>query len=211
MRQHISKALVRRSAAIKASLDRYNKLAVKQKPKRPIVDYSEVASWCLIGEFELLKDSRYGILQQPWSLPSNRDIMTKYFKTMCARTELVRLNVEIARLQDWVDREDAHLKEVVNSLSMTEPLIASAVKQVSLRQRRVNEVHRARLRTIYKLPEYSGVVANMSVDTSLSDVDSAAITHELNATDSILADEDDMLNEEGNRLDEAMERISILA
>ncbi len=211
MRQHISKALVRRSAAIKASLDRYNKLAVKQKPKRPTLDYSEVASWCLIGEFELLKDSRYGVLQQPWSLPVNREIMTKYFKTVCAHTELVRLNVEVARLQDWVDREDVHLKEVADSLTVTDPLLACAVKQVYLRQRRVNNVHRARLRTIYKLPGYSGVIPSISVNMSPSDVDNAAVAHELDATDSILVDEDDTLNDEGNRLDEVMERILILA
>ncbi len=209
MRQHISKALVRRSAAIRTSLDRYNKLAIKQKPKRPTIGYSEIASWCLLGEFKLLKDSRYSVLEKPWASPSNRDITTKYFKTVCARTEITRLNVEIARLQDWVDKEDSHLKTVAESLLTTNPLVACAVRQVYLRQRWVNDIHRARLRAISKLPGYSGAILGVSANTNSTDLDDA-ITHELDATRCILVDEDDVLNDEGNRLDEAMDRISIL-
>ena len=80
MRRHISKALVRRSATIRTSLDKYNKLAPKQNPPRPTLEYTEIASYGVLGEFELLKDSRYAVLDKPWSSHLHRESARKYFK-----------------------------------------------------------------------------------------------------------------------------------
>ncbi|PSS06890.1 hypothetical protein PHLCEN_2v3501 [Hermanssonia centrifuga] len=203
MRQHISKALVRRSTAIKSSLERYNKLAVKQEPPRPKLEYSDIATYCLLGEFELLKDSRYGVLTQAWSSPTNREITTKHFKVLCARAEITRLNVEIARLQDWIDKEDSHFQMVVLSLARSDPLLSGEIKLRYARQRRTNDVHRARLQTIYKLPGYSGYQPTPQ--------DNKVVAQDLSMEEAVLIDEDDVLNDEGNRLDEAMDRMSILS
>ena len=67
MRKHISKALIRRSTAIRTALDHYNRLAPRQKPPRPKLEYSEVISYSTLGDFSLLKASRADVLTKPWA------------------------------------------------------------------------------------------------------------------------------------------------
>ncbi|THH00432.1 hypothetical protein EW026_g2103 [Hermanssonia centrifuga] len=211
MRQHISKALVRRSAAIRSALERYNKLAVKQQPPRPRLEYSDIATYCLLGEFELLKDSRYGVLTQPWTTPANREITTKHFKTLCARAEIKRLNVEIARVQEWVDREDVHIRTVAGLLATSNPILASEMRQQYARQYRINNVHRARLKAIYKLSGYTGGSPPSLGTNDAQSNDDQVVEQDLDVGGSGLIDEDDALNDEGNRLDEAMDRLSVMS
>ncbi|OAX36990.1 hypothetical protein K503DRAFT_647944, partial [Rhizopogon vinicolor AM-OR11-026] len=64
LRQHISNAIARRSAAIRAALDKYNALAPLQNPPRPTLEYHEVASYAWLGEFDLLKHSRRDLLSK---------------------------------------------------------------------------------------------------------------------------------------------------
>ena len=77
------------------ALDKYNAMAPLQHPPHPTLDYAEVASYSLLGDFELLKHSRMEILQKPWSVPANQEVADKYFKILGARMEIHRLNIEI--------------------------------------------------------------------------------------------------------------------
>jgi hypothetical protein len=106
MCRHISKVLTRRSAAIHTALDRYNKLAPRQKPPRPKLEYSEVIGYSALGEFSLLKISRSDVLLKPWAQPANREMLIKYFKVLRSKEEITRLNVEIRRLAAWVDQDE---------------------------------------------------------------------------------------------------------
>ncbi|KAI0060325.1 hypothetical protein BV25DRAFT_1783310, partial [Artomyces pyxidatus] len=156
LRKHISQAITRRSQAVRASLDRYNALAPLQDPPRPTLQYSEIANYSWLGDFELLKESRHEILEQPWSQPANREAAAKYFKIIRAREEIVRLNVEVPRLQAWIDFEDRELKEKAEALASTEPHLAAHIHALRARRAGVNNSHRRRLQQIYRLPGYTG-------------------------------------------------------
>ena len=82
----------------------------------------------------------------------------KYFKLLCAREEIVRLNIEIPRLQAWVDTEDSEIQRCATRLQSTAPLLATEISEVHKRQQRVNDVHRTRLTHIYSLSHYNGPI-----------------------------------------------------
>jgi len=161
MRKHISKAITRRSSTICLALEKYNKLAPLQRPPRPILDYSEVIGYASLGEFSLLKHSRYDILAKPWAIPENRAMATKYFRLVRAQEELVRLNVEVRWLQHWVEYDDKKILDVLTSLTYdnaghSDILLAAELNVEYARRRRINDLHRQRLQKIYQLPGFSG-------------------------------------------------------
>ncbi|KIJ65323.1 hypothetical protein HYDPIDRAFT_175258 [Hydnomerulius pinastri MD-312] len=82
MRKHISKALTRRSMAIRSALERYNRLAPRQQPPCPKLDYTEVIGYTTLGEFSLLKHSRFWILDKLWTVKLNREMAMKLASEM---------------------------------------------------------------------------------------------------------------------------------
>ncbi|KAG1764991.1 hypothetical protein EDD22DRAFT_978874 [Suillus occidentalis] len=156
LRKQISKAIVKCSGAIRTALDKYNKLAVSQNPRRPTLQYSEVISYAVLGEFDLLKHSRHEILTKPWTNPTHREMAVKHFKVLRAREEIIRLNVEICRLQAWVDTEDADMEQAAADLESTNSPLAAQLNMLAHCQRRINTVHRGRLMRIYCLEGYTG-------------------------------------------------------
>ncbi|EGN97742.1 hypothetical protein SERLA73DRAFT_14955, partial [Serpula lacrymans var. lacrymans S7.3] len=148
--QHISKAISQWSSAIRTALDRYNKLAAKQKNPVPVLEYSQVVLYAWLGEFELLKRSCHDILKKPWAVPSNCELAVKYFKVIRAQEEIKCLNVEIRRLHEWVNAEDAHLLATAEGTAGDE-YIALEINAMYLTRQHVNNVHRHRLQQIYNL------------------------------------------------------------
>ena len=122
MQRHLSKAITHRSAAIKSALDRYNHLAPHQKPPCPKLDFAEVVNYVTLREFKLLKHSRSGVLDKPWALSSNREMVMKYFKVLRAKEEIERLNVEMQRLHAWLDADVEKIDSVTQELERTEQL-----------------------------------------------------------------------------------------
>jgi len=159
-----------------------------------VLKFSEVASYAWLGEFELLKHSRQEVLTKPWVSKANREVAGKYFKIICTREEIGHLNIEITRLQKWVDDEDAHLFTTAMSLSVSNPALASEICKLYNKCKRVNDVHRMCLQAIYALPGFSGVCCNIEL------TDSKAINKLQNATP-IEVDEDDTLCDEAARLE----------
>ena len=115
MRKHISKAIAKRSSAIHTALEKYNELAPLQNPPRPTLQFSDVASYSWLSDFDLLKFSRTDILQKPWSVPANREVANKYFKVLRAHEEIYRLNIEVRRLDAWITHEDQVIKSAIDT------------------------------------------------------------------------------------------------
>lgn len=157
LRKHIAQALSRRCAAIRNAIDRYNALAPLQKPPRPFLAYSEVVEYCNFSEFEILKHSDHNLLSKDWALLANRQAAKKYFKIERAKEEIRRCNVEIARLQAWVDADDVDMSRVVAAHEDTDPAFAAHLKVVQTQRRHVNDRLRMRLQQIYSLHGYCGL------------------------------------------------------
>ena len=126
--KQISKAIVRQSAAVCNALDRYNKLAVKQSPVRPVLQYSEVLSYATLGDFDLLKHSWHDILARLWSNTMHRQMAAKYFKLLRVHEEINWLNVEVRWLQAWVDYEIVDIKQIAEGLSAQDPLLSAELQ-----------------------------------------------------------------------------------
>ena len=144
--------------AIRSTLEKYNKLAVKQHPPQPMLQYNKVTLYMSLGDFDLLKHSRHDVLVKPWANPTHREMAVKYFKLLHAHEEIVRLNIEIPRLQAWVDTEDSELQKCATRLRSTAPLLAAEISEVHKWQQRVNDMHCTRLVHIYGLSHYDGPI-----------------------------------------------------
>ncbi|KAG2044043.1 hypothetical protein BDR03DRAFT_930785 [Suillus americanus] len=171
MRQQISNAITRRSTAIRNTLEHYNQLAPLQTPPREVLKFSE-----------------------PWVSKANREVAGKYFKIVCACEGIGHLNIEITRLQKWVDDEDAHLFTTATSLSVSNPALASEICKLYDKRKQVNNVHHMHLQAIYALPGFSGVCCDIEL------TDSEVINKLQNATP-IEVDEDDTLCDEAAHLE----------
>lgn len=126
--------------------------------------------------------------------------MVKYFKLQCAHAEIHRLNIEIPRLQQWLEDENVSFTQAAADLDPTAPLLAAEVRARHRVQQRVNEVHRAWLARIYAIPGYSGP------HPVTPEPGTAAFTSE---EVEILPDEDDRANDEACRLEETVARMSL--
>ena len=154
MRKHISKAIAKRSSAIRTALEKYNQLAPLQNPPRPILQFSDVASYSWLSDFDLLKFSRTDIMEKPWSVQANHEVANKYFKVLRAHEEIHRLNIEVRRLDAWVTHENQVLKSAADTA--TDPHLALELCRRYAERRRVNNIHRTRIGAIYNLEGYSG-------------------------------------------------------
>ena len=85
----------------------------------------EIIDYSFLGEFDLLRNSRADIRNQPWTQVTRREAMVKYFKLCRAEEELTRLNIEIRRLRTSIHDETIHMMHVLSQLSMSDPLLAT--------------------------------------------------------------------------------------
>jgi hypothetical protein len=156
LRKHIAQALSRRCTAIRNAIQRYNDLAPLQNPPRPLLAYSEVVEYCNFSEFEILKHSDHEILSKKWATLTNRQAAKKWFKLQRAKEEVRRCNVEVARLQAWVDAEDAEMCRAVAAHKESDAAFAAHLEAIQMQRRSVNDQIRMRLQQIYSLPDYDG-------------------------------------------------------
>ncbi|KAG1885509.1 hypothetical protein F4604DRAFT_1918207 [Suillus subluteus] len=198
MRKYISKAITRRSAAIRTALDRYNKLVPLQDPPRPILDYSEVVGYACLGEFSLLKHSRHQILTKPWSVSANCEMAAKYFKLVRSHEEIVRLNVEIKCLQSWVEHEDRSILNAIDSLLAddAEALLVAELKEFHAKRHCINTNYRKHLQKIYALEGYTGERVQTIVHSTVPDGDKDD-------------GQDDEVNEEAVRLEDLVSHLTL--
>ncbi|KAJ6479830.1 hypothetical protein C8R45DRAFT_1054445 [Mycena sanguinolenta] len=124
MRSHIAKALQARSKAMKKAIDRYNETAADMDPPRPSLNWDEVVNYGFLAEFDILRDTGNNIEGRPWTRPSYRFAMDKYFKILRAREEIKRLNIEIKRVVTWIDDEDRFLRKKEKEYMKSDPSLA---------------------------------------------------------------------------------------
>ena len=58
----------------------------------------------------------------------HRQLAVKYFKLLRAHEEIHRLNVEVGRLQAWIDNETTEIKQIAAGLSMQDPLLSAELQ-----------------------------------------------------------------------------------
>ena len=177
LRQHIAQALSCRCVSIRNAISQYNDLAPLQKPPRPLLVYSAVVDYCTFSEFEILKHSDHDLLSKEWATLANQQAASKYFKIECAEEEIRRCNVEAARVQAWVDKEDTVMSGAIADHEDSDPAFAAHLKALQIQRRHVNGHLRMRLEQIHKLPGYSGPphVAASSAPLAPSTVPSTAL------------------------------------
>ncbi|KAJ7814778.1 hypothetical protein B0H14DRAFT_3476791 [Mycena olivaceomarginata] len=116
MRKHIAKALQARSKAVKNAIDRYNDAAALLEPPMPKLTWEEVVEYAFLADFDILRDTRAEVQSRPWTRPAYRLAMDRYFKTLRAREEIQRLNIEIQRVVTWIRDENRFLRRMEANL-----------------------------------------------------------------------------------------------
>src|SRR6267154_5382007 len=75
---------------------------------------------------------------------------------MHAKEEVCCCNVEVARLQAWVDAEDMVMARAAAAHKGSDPAFAAYLKVLQMEHHHVNDLLCSRLDQIYKLPGFSG-------------------------------------------------------
>lgn len=128
-----------RSEAIRSAIRTYNKAADNANPKRDRLDPDEVLQYSYIGQFDVLRDTRNAITEKPWAVPTNRIARDAWFKSERAKEELVRAEVEVARLYSWMQKEENMFSEAIDRTASEKPTLS---KELRLRLRRLRETHK---------------------------------------------------------------------
>ena len=157
LRRQISKALQRRSEAIKKALKRYNTQAALLNPPRPPLSWKEIVDYSFIGEFDLLRHSREDIRLKAWAQPSVREATVKFFKLCRAKEELARLNVEMRRLRTWIHDEHQQMTAAITDLSKSDPSLSHELQHRWALRSAVNDIHLRRLDVIENLSGFTGI------------------------------------------------------
>jgi hypothetical protein len=118
--------------------------------------YSTVVDYYTFSKFKILKHSDHDVLSKEWATLANRQAANKYFKIERAEEEIHHCNVEVARVQAWVDEDDVVMSRAVADHKVSDPPFAAHLKVLQDQRRHVNNHLRKRLEQIYKLPGYSG-------------------------------------------------------
>lgn len=218
LRVHINKALKTRCKAIRAALRKYNEAA--KALDRPQLDWKDLTNYESLAEFDLLKECRDDIRQQPWADARNRQATLHLLKLERANEERNRLNIEIARLVDWMDREEGQLSSAIKRLhaepESSESLFATEVDEMLALRRRQNTIHRVRIQKIYDLPYYTGVQDHRIAfgNTGLRDVDGDTQDcqdigeQNIETMETDGAEEDDAVGDELDRLNDFLTNLS---
>ncbi|KAG9089237.1 hypothetical protein FS749_001499 [Ceratobasidium sp. UAMH 11750] len=154
LRMHIMQAVSSRSAALKSALERYNTAAVKIG-LQPML-WETLTKVEALADFDLLRGSRTGVLEQEWALPGNRRAAEEYQRIQRAKEEIMRLNVEVRRVHTAVTDERHTLPELAKQVPTSSPQLQWAVNRYVERRLSVNERIMRNLRTLMCSKEYTG-------------------------------------------------------
>lgn len=148
MRTHIAKALKSRSKAIRTAVDRYNAAAGRLVPPRAGLDIKTVLEYVFLGQFDLLRDSRFSVQEKPWTRAAEREAAVQFFKLRRSQEELVRLDVEVRRLAAYIADAEARIVQTIADLRATDAPLAHQLHKREVTFFLINLVHRARLNEI---------------------------------------------------------------
>jgi len=128
--------------------------------------YLDVVEYCNFSEFEILKHSDHNLLSKDWAILANRQAAKMYFKIERSKEEIHCCNIEVARLQAWVNAEDDDMCRAVAIHESGNPEFADHLKVIQMQRRYVNEHLRVWLHQVYSLPGYCG--PHLPTSTSIS-------------------------------------------
>ncbi|KAJ7200125.1 hypothetical protein GGX14DRAFT_372415 [Mycena pura] len=157
LRKHIAKALQARSCAVRTALTNYNAAAARLSPPRDPLNWEQKVDYAFLSDFDLLRDGREDIREEPWTKPAGRIAMDMHFKIRRAGEEIFRLNLEIPRFLTYIRDEEDFLHHA--ELRVREEVGEAMAHQVAIyrwRQGRFNDQHRYRLYRLRKLPGFTG-------------------------------------------------------
>ena len=124
LREKIGKALKTRAEAIRRALDAYNSAAAQLNPPRESLSWAKLMDATTLADFDLLRDSRQDIREQPWTQPSRREAMNLYFGIKRANEEILQLNVEIRRLVTFMINDHHDFHRAISANIITNPALA---------------------------------------------------------------------------------------
>lgn len=82
--------------------------------------------------------------------------MDKLFERDRAREEILRLNIEVARLRTWIRDEDMHFRAAISSTRESNPDLASKIEAQGQRCFRIHGRLLQTLRSLERTPGYTG-------------------------------------------------------
>lgn len=156
LRQHIAKALNRRSETVRKAIRRYNDQGKLLDPPVEPITWEEIAEYSFIGEFDLLRITRSEIRKEKWTKMAYRAAAVKYYKLCRAREEVQRLNIEVRRLRAFIHEEADHMKRAIERLSTDHPLLADELHYRWMLRSSINLLHLERLQRLEHQPYYTG-------------------------------------------------------
>ncbi|KIO19279.1 hypothetical protein M407DRAFT_11467 [Tulasnella calospora MUT 4182] len=163
LRTHIAKHLKKRSETVRTALKAYNTAAGAIGAEK--LDFKTVINYAFVSQFDLLRDARQDIRSKPWAQASNRFLMDKLFERDHAREEIVRLNVEVARLRTWICDEDHDFRSVINAMQETNPNLTSEIQEQAQRRFRI---HERLLKTLQALERTAGFTGTRTPGQSIT-------------------------------------------
>lgn len=144
-----------RSEAIRNAIKTYNKAADAANPKRDRLDPDEVLQYSYIGQFDVLRDTRNAITEKPWSVPANRIARDAWYKTERAREEIIRAEVEVARLQSWMEEEERVFRRAMDRTAQEQPMVSEELRRRLDNLRQTHNRIRQDLARIRNVPGYT--------------------------------------------------------
>ncbi|KAL0058015.1 hypothetical protein AAF712_015322 [Marasmius tenuissimus] len=151
MRQHLGKALKTRSAAIKTAVQKVNQAGARLTPLREPLDYDTIIDKTYLANLDFLRETRNDVREKIWAKPHVCELTASYFKLWKSHVELDHLHVEIKRLVTYMKEERNFLKARELQVSHYDPHLAHQITIYRWERGRFNDLHRTRLRNIYKL------------------------------------------------------------
>lgn len=112
-----------------------------------------------LSEFDFLRDTRQDVRSRPWARPGMRILLQEYHRCLRAREEIIRLNLEIRRVRQWVRTDEASLMSAIHAT--TESGDAGLAYELKRRRKRQMQVHATicqKLDETERLHGYSGAM-----------------------------------------------------
>ncbi|KAH8824474.1 hypothetical protein DL96DRAFT_1453307, partial [Flagelloscypha sp. PMI_526] len=157
-RQKIGQAIKKRSGAVQTAVNRVNRAAKVLWPERPPLEFKEVVNYAFLSEFDFLRATGSGVIDETWAHPIARRLADEYYRIKSAQHELQRLNVETKRLITYMWDEELILKDAERSAldDDKDPLLAFAISRKSRRLAPLHKLHRQRLSKVKTHPWFQG-------------------------------------------------------
>ncbi|KAI5991218.1 hypothetical protein EDD15DRAFT_2388647 [Pisolithus albus] len=125
-------------------------------PPRLQITWKEIVDYSILGEFDLLRQSRNDIRQENWAKPAHCEAMIKYFRLCRAREEVTRVEVEVRRLHTAIHDEEQEVRETIHRLMQTNPALGLELERRHRYRRNINVLLISRLNQIETSVGYSG-------------------------------------------------------